>query len=69
MKKKTKPTTVTAEELYEIIDELQPDVDEQIKKMTPSQRKKDRDDSKNWKVITKRNKNSFKIELKKITTT
>jgi len=69
MKKKTKPTTVTAEELYEIIDELQPDVDEQIKKMTPSQRKKDRDDSKNWKVITKRNKNSVKIELKKITTT
>jgi len=67
---KKKSTTVTAAELYEIIDELFADVDEQIKKMTPAQRKKARDDhSKNWKVITKRNKNSFKIELKKITTT
>jgi hypothetical protein len=64
---KKKSTTVTAAELYEIIDELFADVDEQIKKMTPAQRKKDRDDSKNWKVITKRNKNSVTIELRKET--
>lgn len=65
MKKKTQTYTLTGKELDEVVSEMRSDLAERVRKMTPTQRKKDAAESKKYTITKRKLKDGMEIVVTK----